>query len=180
MNISNLTDKIKKFSDDIFPPVDSWNPDLCEGQEIRIDRNGDWFYYESLIKNRKIVKLFSKVLRNDDGDYFLVTPSEKVPVNVEIAPYMIIDFDIDTNKNITFHSNFNYSFKLDFSHPVYLKQVNGVFLPIVNVRPKKIEGFLARNVYYRFLNFATEEGFTKNNTLYINSFKTEVPVGKIN
>jgi hypothetical protein len=180
MNISNLTDKIKKFSDDVFPPVDSWNPDLCKGQEIRIDRNGDWFYNESLIKNKKIVKLFSKVLRNDDGDYFLVTPSEKVPVNVEIAPYMIIDFDIDTNKNITFHSNFNYSFKLDFSHPVYLKQVNGVFLPIVNVRPKKIEGFLARNVYYRFLNFATEEGFTKNNTLYINSFKTEVPVGKIN
>ena len=178
--IGNIKDKIKKFSDDIFPPVDSWNPDLCEGQEIRIDRNGDWFYNGSLIKNRKIVKLFSKVLRNDDGDYFLVTPAEKVPVNVEIAPYMIIDFDIDTNKNITFHSNFNYSFKLDFSHPVYLKQVNGVFLPIVNVRPKKIEGFLARNVYYRFLNFATEEGFAKNNTLYINSFKTEVPVGKIN
>ena len=179
MNISKLTKTIKKFGDDIFPPVDSWNPDLCVGQEIKIDRNGDWFYNDSLIKNSKIVKLFSKVLRNDSGDYFLVTPTEKVPVIVKIAPYVIEDFDVDSNKNITFHTNFNYSFKLDSNHYVNLKSIDGVSLPIVKVRPHNIEGFLARSVYYRFLNFATNEGYIKNDILYINSYQTEVPVGKI-
>ena len=179
MNISKLTKTIKKFGDDIFPPVGSWNPDLCVGQEIKIDRNGDWLYNDSLIKNSKIVKLFSKVLRNDSGDYFLVTPTEKVPVIVKIAPYVIEDFDVDSNKNITFHTNFNYSFKLDSNHYVNLKSIDGVSLPIVKVRPHNIEGFLSRSVYYRFLNFATNEGYIKNDILYINSYQTEVPVGKI-
>jgi len=180
MNISKLSKDIKDFSDDAFPPVNSWNPDLCIGQEMHIDRDGNWFYNGSLIKNKKIVKLFSKVLRNDGGNYFLVTPAEKVPVRVEIAPYVINDFDIDANKNIVLHTNFDYSFKLDSKHSVYLKEFESVHLPIVLVRPDNIEGFLNRSTYYRFLNFATNEGFVKNNILYINSFKAEIPVGKIN
>ena len=75
-----------------FPPVDQWNPDLCEGQEFFIDREGDWFYNNSPIKNKKLINLFSTVIRKDDNNYFLVTPVEKVPVKVELAPYKVIDF----------------------------------------------------------------------------------------
>ena len=83
MTISDIAKNIQHSSS--FPPVDKWNPDLCIGQTISIDRNGDWFYNNSIIKNSKIKKLFSTVLRNDDGNYFLVTPVEKVPVEVAVA-----------------------------------------------------------------------------------------------
>ena len=53
-----------------FPPVDQWNPDLCEGQEFFIDREGDWFYNNSPIKNKKLINLFSTVIRKDDDNYF--------------------------------------------------------------------------------------------------------------
>ena len=56
---------------------------MCIGQEISINREGDWFYNKSIIKNKKLVNLFSTVLRKDEENYFLVTPTEKVPVKVK-------------------------------------------------------------------------------------------------
>ena len=78
-----------------FPPVNEWNPELCEGQEFFINREGDWFYNNSPIKNNKLVNLFSTVLRKDSEDSYLVTPVEKVLVRVDLAPYKIIDFKIN-------------------------------------------------------------------------------------
>ena len=95
-----------------FPPVDQWNPDLCEGQEFFIDREGDWFYNNSPIKNKKLINLFSTVIRKDDNNYFLVTPVEKVPVKVELAPYKVIDFEISKN-SIKLLTNMNYDFVLN-------------------------------------------------------------------
>ena len=94
MSISKITKNLKNQSD-IFPPVHLWNPELCEGQEFYIDREGNWFYNDSPIKNYKLTKLFSTVLRKDNDEYFLVTPVEKVPVRVELAPYKIIDYSFN-------------------------------------------------------------------------------------
>ena len=55
MTISDIAKNIQHSSS--FPPVDKWNPDLCIGQTISIDRNGDWFYNNSIIKNSKIKKI---------------------------------------------------------------------------------------------------------------------------
>ena len=86
MNISKITKSLESTKNTQFPPVELWNPELCEGQEIKINREGAWFYNNSIIKNQKLVNLFASVLRKDDDEYFLVTPSEKVPVEVEIHP----------------------------------------------------------------------------------------------
>ena len=71
MSISKIANNIKSDKSD-FPPVHLWEPELCVGQEITINREGDWLYNNSPIKNTKLVKLFSSVLRNDNGSYFLV------------------------------------------------------------------------------------------------------------
>ena len=105
-----------------FPPVDKWNPDLCEGQEFFIDREGDWFYNNSPIKNKKLINLFSTVIRKDDNNYFLVTPVEKVPVKVELAPYKVIDFEISKNK-IKLFTNMNYDFELNALNTTRLTNV---------------------------------------------------------
>jgi hypothetical protein len=79
MSISKIANHIKPTGNS-FPPVHKWNPDLCEGQEFFIDREGEWFYNNSPIKNYRLTKLFSTVLRKDDDSYYLVTPHEKVPL----------------------------------------------------------------------------------------------------
>ena len=72
-----------------------WNPELCEGVEMRIDREGNWYYQNSIIGRDKLKILFSRILKVEQGQYYLVTPVEKVSVKVDIAPYMIVDYEVD-------------------------------------------------------------------------------------
>lgn len=73
-------------------PVHLWNPPYCGdiGLEIRID--GSWWYRGSVIGRRALVDLFASVLRKDeDGHTYLVTPAEKVLVNVADAPFLGVE-----------------------------------------------------------------------------------------
>jgi hypothetical protein len=62
MNISKIVDNLKGH-DKGFPPVENWNPDLCVGPEFTIDREGNWHYDSSQIKNTKLINLFASVLK---------------------------------------------------------------------------------------------------------------------
>ena len=160
-----------------FPPVDQWNPDLCEGQEFFINREGDWFYNNSPIKNKKLINLFSTVIRNDNNNYFLVTPVEKVPVKVELAPYKVIDFEISKN-NIKFFTNMNYDFVLNELNTTRLIDYNNSEIPLVHVR-NNIEGFFDRNIYYKLVDLALENNYIENKLLYVPSNNHSHIIGKI-
>tara|TARA_X000000950_G_scaffold232407_1_gene281351 strand:- start:3538 stop:4071 length:534 start_codon:yes stop_codon:yes gene_type:complete len=160
-----------------FPPVNEWNPELCEGQEFFINREGDWFYNDSPIKNNKLVNLFSTVLRKDFEDYYLVTPVEKVLVKVDLAPYKIVDFKIN-NKSIILETNLNYDFELNDVNTTKLIKENNTSIPIVNVR-NNIEGFFNRNTYYKLVDWALERNFIENNFLFLPSNNLNHIIGKI-
>nr|WP_294849223.1 DUF1285 domain-containing protein [uncultured Sphingomonas sp.] len=69
-------------------PVDRWNPDHCGDSEIRIARNGTWFHQGSPISRPEMVRLFSTVLRREpDGSHVLVTPVEKLSIEVESTAF---------------------------------------------------------------------------------------------
>ena len=177
MSISKITKSLQSSKDIKFPPVHLWNPELCIGQQISINREGEWFYNKSIIKNQKLVNLFASVLRKDGDEYFLVTPSEKVPVKVEIAPYMIIDFKL--NKNIIeLTTNLNYSFGLEQQDAIRLIDVEGTSLPLIKVRDE-LEGFFSRSVYYKIIDFALEANHVDNGILLLESNSNFYPVGKI-
>ena len=55
MSISKIANNIK-INDSGFPPVHLWNPELCEGQEISINREGDWYLQQLSYKKHKISK----------------------------------------------------------------------------------------------------------------------------
>ena len=160
-----------------FPPVDQWNPDLCEGQEFFIDREGDWYYNSSPIKNSKLINLFSTVLWKDESNYFLVTPVEKVPVKVDLAPYKIIDFEI-VDDNIKLITNLNYDFFLDEDHVSRLVKYEESYVPLVIVR-NNIEGFINRNTYYKLVDLAISQNHKEDNYLYLRSFNINHVIGKI-
>jgi hypothetical protein len=176
MNISKIAKNIAS-NDQKFPPVHKWNPDLCEGQEFYINREGEWYYNNSLINNYKLTKLFSTVLRRDDDSYFLVTPHEKVPVKTVLAPYVITDFNY-VNEYLELNTNFDYSFVIDKDHSIRLIDFEGSLVPIVHVRDS-IEGFFSRSAYYNLINYALEENIVVNDILYIKSGSEHYPVGKI-
>jgi len=175
MSISKIQKNLEGYNN--FPPVELWNPALCEGQEFYIDREGEWFYNKSPIKNKKLLNLFSTVLRKDKNEYFLVTPVEKVPVKVELAPYKIIDFEVNDEK-VQLITNLNFQFILDKTNTTRLINHNDSLIPLVNVR-SNIEGFFNRNTYYKLVDLALEKEFIDNNFLYIPSNQINHIIGKI-
>ena len=175
MSISKIQKNLEGYNN--FPPVELWNPALCEGQEFYIDREGQWFYNKSPIKNKKLLNLFSTVLRKDKNEYFLVTPVEKVPVKVELAPYKIIDFEVNDEK-VQLITNLNFQFILDKTNTTRLINHNDSLIPLVNVR-SNIEGFFNRNTYYKLVDLALEKQFIDNNFLYIPSNQINHIIGKV-
>ena len=75
-------------------PVESWNPPYCGDIGLKIRRDGTWLYRDSPIGRPALVKLFAGVLRKDeDGRTYLVTPAEKVDVEVEDAPFLAVEME---------------------------------------------------------------------------------------
>ena len=63
--------KIKVQSDST---VDLWNPEFCGDLDIKITKDGSWYYEGSKINRINLVKLFSSILKKEGKKYFLVTP----------------------------------------------------------------------------------------------------------
>jgi hypothetical protein len=75
------------------PPVHLWNPDFCGDIDMRIARDGTWFYQGTPIGRPAMVRLFSGILKLEEGKFYLVTPVEKVGIVVEDAPLHAVDFE---------------------------------------------------------------------------------------
>lgn len=92
-----------------LPPIHLWHPELCEGVDMRIGRDGTWYYMGSPIGRKPMVRLFSTIMRREDDDhYYVVTPVEKVRVVVEDAPFVAVYVEIEdvgTKQRLTFRTN---------------------------------------------------------------------------
>lgn len=142
-----------------FPPVEKWNPPLCENVEMKISKDGKWFFMNSEIGREKMVRLFSSVLRLDsDGSYYLVTPVEKIKINVVDKPFIIVTYDkeiIDDKETYFFQTNVGDVFPLNSSHPLrveFSKDKNEPS-PYILVR-KNLEALISRNVFYQLVEEA--------------------------
>ena len=177
MDFSDLLQSVNSIEEK-YPPVHLWNPDLCEGVEMKIDREGNWFYQDSIIGRDKLKILFSRILKLEEGKYFLVTPVEKVPVTVDLAPYMIIDYEVDSDhKNIILKTNLDLSIPLDNDHRLELKNIGDEHIPFVHVR-NNIEGFISRSVYYSLIEIALNQDNGSSDQLTLKSFDYDFNLGQ--
>ena len=142
------------------PPVETWNPDYCGEIDIKILQNGKWLYMGSEIKRPALVKLFSSVLRlDDDGNYYLVTPVEKLKIEVEDAPFFIISMEKITSNGDTgyyFYTNTHEKIELSSKAPIeiYLNEKNHP-KPYITVR-RNLKALISRSVYYEIIDNAEE------------------------
>ena len=177
MDFSDLLQSVNSIEEK-YPPVHLWNPDLCEGVEMKIDREGNWFYQGSIIGRDKLKILFSRILKLEEGKYFLVTPVEKVPVIVDLAPYMIVDYEVDSDhKNIILKTNLDLSIPLDKDHKLELKNIGDEHIPFVHVR-NNIEGFISRSVYYSLIEIALNQDNGSSDQLTLKSFDYDFNLGQ--
>ena len=82
-----------------LPPVHLWNPPFCGDLDMRIARDGTWFYQGTPIGRPGLVKLFSSIIKKEGDEYFLVTPVEKVGITVDDAPFVAVDFEVTGEGN---------------------------------------------------------------------------------
>ncbi|MEN3346506.1 MAG: uncharacterized protein V7632_141 [Bradyrhizobium sp.] len=77
-----------------LPPVHLWNPPFCGDLDMRIAPDGTWFYMGTPIGRPALVRLFSTILKREDGKHFLVTPVEKVGIRVDDAPFLAVEMQM--------------------------------------------------------------------------------------
>ncbi|WOJ90174.1 DUF1285 domain-containing protein [Methylocapsa polymorpha] len=121
-----------------LPPVEQWNPPFCGDIDMRIARDGSWFYRGTPINRPALVRLFSTILRKDPDRYVLVTPVERVGVTVEDAPFIAVEMTA-TNEGagqaLRFRTNVGDWVTVDAEHPLRFErgEADGV-KPYVLVR----------------------------------------------
>jgi hypothetical protein len=164
---TDLNDILKGLSGDQkdgskgLPPVHLWHPEFCGDLDMRIARDGTWFYMGSPIKRERLVRLFSTVLRHDeDGRYYLVTPVEKIGIQVDDAPFVIVDMDVKgsgEDQVIVFRTNVGDQTIAGPDHPLRFEFDDATRepSPYVHVRAA-LDALINRAVYYKLVDLAVE------------------------
>lgn len=148
----SLFQRLAAQTGDKLPPVHLWHPQETKDIGMRITRNGTWWYQGSPIRRQRLVRLFSRVLRRDGADYFLVTPVERVKVEVEVAPLLAVRMEVRSGPQpeIVFETNMGDLVMADDEHPILMHGTPQMPLPVVVVRDG-IEALIARTVYYELV-----------------------------
>ena len=94
VDVSNLLAQIPR-ADKGLPPVHLWDTAFCGDIDMRIARDGTWYYMGTPIGRKPMVKLFSTIIRRDGDEYFLITPVEKVGIKVDDAPFVAVALDVE-------------------------------------------------------------------------------------
>jgi len=160
-NTDSIVQAATKASKKGPPPVHLWNPPFCGDLDMRIARDGTWFYLGTPIGRAPLVKLFSSIIRRDGDDYFLVTPVEKVGIIVDDAPFVATDFDVEdgeTGQVITFHTHVGDTAVAGPENPIRVDRdpITGEPSPYVLIRAN-LEALIDRKSFYRLVDIGVTQ-----------------------
>jgi hypothetical protein len=138
LNIETLATAAGGPAQRALPPVEQWNPPFCGDIDMRIARDGTWFYGGTPIGRPALVRLFSTILRKDPEGYVLVTPVEKVGIKVEDAPFLAVEMTAahqGADQVLRFRTNVGDWVEAGAGHPVrYEKAAFDGIKPYIHVR----------------------------------------------
>jgi uncharacterized protein len=143
-----------------LPPVEKWNPAHCGSSGMRIAADGTWFHEGSPIGRSAMVRLFSTILRREpNGDFVLVTPVEKLDIEVEDAPFVAVEMKSGgegRNRTLAFRLNTGDLIVAGPEHPLRVEERGEGLHPYIEVRDG-LDALIARPVYYELANLSLEE-----------------------
>ena len=141
-----------------LPPIEKWNPPFCGDIDMTISKSGKWYYMGSEIKRPAMVKLFSGILRlESDNSYYLVTPVEKVRIQVEDAPFVAVAITKEQSEGmntVTFRTNLNDEIVLSKENPLSIEiKKNDEPSPYITDR-NNLRALISRSVFYELVDLA--------------------------
>ncbi|MGK6355587.1 DUF1285 domain-containing protein [Sphingomonas sp. DT-207] len=159
----SLAEIARMAEENRLPPVESWNPEHCGHSDMRIARDGTWFHQGSPIGRPAMVRLFSTILRREpDGRFVLVTPVEKLDIDVEDAPFVAVEMKAEGEgavMRLAFRLNTGDVVTAGSDHPLRLEEREDGPRPYLHVR-RGLEALVARPVYYELAQLALANGST--------------------
>jgi len=159
----SLAEIARLAEEDRLPPVESWNPGHCGHSDMRIARDGTWFHQGSPIGRPPMVRLFSTILRREpDGRFVLVTPVEKLDIDVEDAPFTAVEMKREGEGDamkLAFRLNTGDLVTAGPEHALRFEEREDGPRPYLHVR-RGLEALVARTVYYELAEIALANGST--------------------
>jgi hypothetical protein len=157
----SLTELQKLMDERRLPPVDQWNPEHCGHSGMRIARDGTWYHDGSPIRRPAMVRLFSTVLRREpDGRHVLVTPAEKLDIEVECTAFRAVEISREgegSDQSLAFRLDSGDAIILGPDHPLRMVDTAAGPSPRLSVR-HGLEAELTRAVYYELADLALAGG----------------------
>ncbi|WP_428610038.1 DUF1285 domain-containing protein [Sedimenticola sp.] len=128
-----------------------WNPSQCGDIDIRIASDGTWYHEGRPFRREQLVKLFASVLRREtDGEYYLLTPAEKMRIQVDDAPYVIVQMEQinEPQPALLFTTNLGDQVVADATHPIRVEfdPTTGEPRPYIHFRDN-LDALINRSVY---------------------------------
>jgi hypothetical protein len=157
----SLAELQKLIEERRLPPVEQWNPERCGHSGMRIARDGNWYHQGTPIRRPAMVRLFSTVLRREpDGRHVLVTPAEKLDIDVDATAFRAIEMRSDgagARRRVAFRLDSGDAVIADAEHPLRIVQTDEGPSPRLLVR-HGLEAELTRSIYYELAELALAEG----------------------
>jgi len=142
------------------PPVETWNPPFCGNIDMKIAADGTWFYQKTPIGRPALVKLFASILKREGEHYFLVTPVEKVGIEVEDAPFLAVEMTVNHDtpgQVLRFRTNVDDSVAAGPDHALRFEAEpeTGGLKPYVHVR-RDLWAKVTRALFYDLVELGEE------------------------
>ncbi len=170
-----LIESIDAASKNGAPPVHLWNPPVSGEIDIRIARDGTWYHEGSPINRPALVRLFASILKFENGTYFLVTPVEKVKLQVEDAPFVAVDFEFKDGV-LEFETNVGDFVRAGAENPIRVatNPETGQPSPYIHVR-RGLEALIDRKSFYRL----AEIGEIEEEQMVVRSGGQKFSIGRV-
>ena len=142
-----------------LPAVHLWNPPFCGDLDMRIASDGTWFYLGTPIGRPALIRLFSTILKRENGKHFLVTPVEKVGIRVDDAPFLAVEMRKEGDGHdllLRFRTNVDDWVVCDRVHRLRFEAAaDGGLMPYLHVRAD-LWAKVTRALYYDLVDMGEE------------------------
>lgn len=178
MDLGALSQSIKSQSQTKLPPVEKWDPPFCGDMDLCIKTNGEWWHEGSPFTRQALVKLFASVLKKEDDKYFLVTPVEKIGIQVQDVPFVICDWHIDQQGRMVLSTQVGDELVLSEDNPIELRTFQGISVPYCLVR-RNLWARVHQNVLYQWVNDESLHHANDQNLLIIGGANYQFSLGEM-
>jgi len=175
----------KQVSAERPPPVERWNPPLSGDIDLRIARDGTWYHEGTAFQRESLARLFASILRRDeDGQYYLVTPVEKWRIQVDDAPFVAIHLDArgtGSEQSLTFTTNLGDAATAGPDHPLVVEYLRpggepAPYIHYIHIRGR-LRALLSRAVFVELVDLGEERATAEGRCHGVWSSGTFFPLG---